>query len=189
MVERSTFRILTVCTANICRSPLMERLLSHHLESAAGAPEFLVESAGVRGWEGSAMDASAAEQLRRLGGDPDAFSGRALQNEYIERADLILTATTSHRVAVLREVPQALRRTFTLLEFAHLVDAVPAVRAQWGRPADLVAAASAARGSATLAAYDVDDPYGQGDVVHARVATVIEQATTGISASLLDHPR
>ena len=84
------------------------------------------------------MDASAAAQLRRLGGDPDGFTGRALQDEYVERADLVLTATTLHRVAVLRAVPQALRRTFTLLEFAHLVEAVPTVRAQWGRPVDLV---------------------------------------------------
>ncbi len=111
------------------------------------------------------MDASAAAQLRRLGGDPDGFTGRALQDEYVARADLVLTATTLHRVAVLREVPQALRRTFTLLEFAHLVEAVPAVRAQWGRPADLVAAASAARGSATLTEYDVEDPYGRDEVV------------------------
>ncbi|MGA9343512.1 MAG: hypothetical protein WBV37_00295 [Nocardioidaceae bacterium] len=184
MVEGSTFRILTVCTANICRSPLMERLLAASLASHPGPQEFVVESAGVRGWEGAAMDASAAAQLRRLGGDADGFKGRTLQDEYVAGADLVLTATTLHRVAVLREVPQALRRTFTLLEFAHLVEAVPAVRAQWGRPADLVAAASAARGSATLTEYDVEDPYGRDEVVHQRVADVIRHAVDVISHSV-----
>ena len=104
-------------------------------------------------------------------------------------ADLILTATTLHRVAVLREVPQALRRTFTLLEFAHLVEAVPAVRERWGSPADLVAAASAARGSATLTEYDVDDPYGRDDVVHQRVADVIRHAVDVISQSVRVNSR
>ena len=126
-VPTAVFRILAVCTANICRSPMVEYLLRSSLAASADRLDgvrFEVSSAGVRGWDGSPMDPPAAEELRRLGGDPSRFVARSFGAALGERADLILTATTDHRSLVLQEVPQALRRTFTLLEFARLVSAV-----------------------------------------------------------------
>ncbi|MDQ3422084.1 MAG: low molecular weight phosphatase family protein, partial [Actinomycetota bacterium] len=55
--------MLVVCTGNICRSPLAERLLQRRLGDRA-----VVRSAGVQGLEASAMDPYAAAQLERLGG-------------------------------------------------------------------------------------------------------------------------
>ena len=147
--ERQPFRILIVCTANICRSPLAERLLWRALDDpteAGSTPQFVVSSAGTQGWDGSPMDPCVADELRRLGGDPTGFLAKSLQPTYCERADLILTATLAHRATVLQEVPQALKRTFTLLEFAHLVEHIEHVRAAEGDPAELVSRAAAARG-------------------------------------------
>ena len=186
-----SFSILFVCTGNICRSPLGERLLHARLRATLGdrAQTFAVGSAGTHGWEGAAMDPTAAAELVRLGGDPTDFRGRQLTAELIAAADLVLTATRVHRRAVLGELPEALRRTFTMTEFAHLVtDAETADRPTSAEsPAGLVAWAASHRGSATLDDYDVADPYGASQAVHQRVAdhisTCVDQTVTALAAT------
>ena len=188
--EQQPFRILMVCTANICRSPLAEHLLRRALESRGErlhAPEFVVRSAGTHGWDGSEMDAAAAEQLRRLGGDPTGFLARTLDPGDCEEADLVLTATLPHRAAVLQQVPQALKRTFTLLEFAHLVAHVDEVRQAAGDPHGLVTRAATARGAAQLETYDVVDPYGAAPDVHRETADLVREAVRTIAAALTER--
>lgn len=169
---------------------MAEHLLRAALEAGRAAasvalPAFRVSSAGVRGWVGAPMDASAAAELRRLGGDPSTFRARDLSAVDLSRTDLILTATREHRSYVLQETPRALRRTFTLLELAHLVGvADDVVRGQLGRPHQLVEAASTARGAATLTAYDVADPYGGPPEVHAAAATTVQGAVLAIARGL-----
>ena len=111
------YAVLTVCTANICRSPLMEMLQRRHHDPDV----FEVASAGVQGWESQPMDVDAAAQLRRFGVGPVEFRSRPITVEIIEGSDLILTATRDHRAGVLSVCPAALRRTFTLREFDALV--------------------------------------------------------------------
>jgi len=186
--ERQPFRILIVCTANICRSPLAEHLLRRALEAGGEQPhasDFVVRSAGTHGWDGSEMDAAAAEELRRLGSDPTGFLARTLAPPDCEAADLILTATLAHRAAVLQEVPQALRRTFTLLELAHLVEHIENVRAAAGDPAELVSRAAAARGAAELEMYDVLDPYGAAPEFHRETADLIHAAVRAVASALI----
>ena len=64
-------RVLHVCTGNVCRSPMAERLMRHglaqRLGTAAGA--ILVESAGTWGHEGASMEAHAAAVLAEYGAD------------------------------------------------------------------------------------------------------------------------
>ena len=114
-----SLRILVVCEGNVCRSPLAERLLARRL------PEAAVSSAGTRAPVGAAMHPLTAAQLTRLGGDATGFAARALTQEDVVAADLVLTATKAVRAAVVEVEPRALRRTFTLLEFAALLDRAP----------------------------------------------------------------
>lgn len=184
---RQQFRILIVCTANICRSPLAEHLLRRALEAGVDLPhlpDFVVCSAGTRGWDGSEMDAAAAEELRRLGGDPTGFLARSLSPSDCEATDLILTATVAHRSAVLRELPRALRRTFTLLEFAHLVSHVELVSEAAGHPQEAVSRAATARGAARLDLYDVMDPYGAPPEVHRETADLVDNAIRTVAGAL-----
>jgi len=185
-----SFSILFVCTGNICRSPLAERLLKARLGAAVGdrRGSFVVGSAGTHGWEGSAMDPSAAAELVRLGGDPTDFRGRQLTAQIIAGADLVLTATRAHRRVVLGELPEALRRTFTMCEFAHLVDGGAAAdRDTTGTAAGLVAWAASRRGSATRDDYDIADPYGASAVIHQQVAdhisACVDQIVTALAAT------
>lgn len=188
VAARRQFCVLNVCTANICRSPLAERLLWRALDDAteAGSPlQFVVLSAGTQGWDGSPMDPCVADELRRLGGDPTGFLAKSLQPTYCETADLILTATLAHRATVLQEVPQALKRTFTLLELAHLVEHIETVRAAQGDPVELVSRAAAARGAAELEMYDVLDPYGATPEFHRETADLVHDAVRAVATALI----
>src|SRR5690242_16939564 len=77
-------------------------------------------SAGIRALTGHAMDAPSATVLRELGGDPTGHVAVQLTPALVDGAALILTATSEHRADILREQPGAMRRTYTLREFARL---------------------------------------------------------------------
>jgi protein-tyrosine phosphatase len=169
------FRVLFVCIGNVCRSPVGERLLAARLPR----DRFEVSSAGVGAMVGYAMSRYAAEELRSYGGDPTGFAARQLTPELILESDLVLTATRELRSQVLAEVPAALRRTFTLLEFAALVE-----NAEAGTSAEVVAWAGTHRSSVGAVEQDVPDPYRRGAEVHARTARAIDAAVAQIAKGL-----
>jgi protein-tyrosine phosphatase len=106
-----------VCTGNVCRSPMAERLLRARLDPQVPV---VCSSAGVSALTGRPMDPPSARVLRELGGDPQGHVAKALTIEQIAAADLVLTAEVSHRAAVLLAEPLAFRRVFTLREFGRL---------------------------------------------------------------------
>jgi protein-tyrosine phosphatase len=154
--------ILFVCTGNICRSPMAERMLLARLPT--GSP-VAVASAGTRALAGYGMDANAARVLTEFGGNPAGHVAGRLSAQRVQAADLVLTAASLHRSEVLAVEPMALRRTFTMREFARLAAALPAPD---GPPTDerlraRVADAAAQRGSADPVAPggdEIADPYG-----------------------------
>jgi protein-tyrosine phosphatase len=167
-VTADRFRVLHVCTGNICRSPMAEHLMRDLL--AAGWPEqadrFEIRSAGTWGHTGAPMEPFALSTLAGLGVDGSAFRARELGREHVESADLVLTATREHRSASVVLHPRAAARTFTLREFARLTAGVDPAELPAGdaveRARALVRAAAARRGMAPPASPgddDLTDPY------------------------------
>lgn len=163
------FRILCVCTGNICRSPTAERLLRHELALRLGADAkaFDVTSAGTGALVGEPIQEHAAALLGGAGVDASAFAARQLTDAQIEQADLVLAATRRHRAECATLVPAVVPRLFTLREFARLATAaapeVAAVTSAETRAQRLVLAASGHRGAVRgqwPADDDVRDPYG-----------------------------
>jgi protein-tyrosine phosphatase len=169
------FRVLFVCIGNVCRSPVGERLLAARLPT----DRFEVGSAGVGAMVGYAMSKYAAEELRSYGGDPTGFAARQLTPDIVEGSDLVLTATRELRSQVLAELPTALRRTFTVLEFAALVE-----QAEGSTPRDLVTWAGAHRSLVAGVEQDVPDPYRRGPDAHARAAAAMDAAVQQIAKGL-----
>jgi protein-tyrosine-phosphatase len=187
------FRVLYVCTGNICRSAVAERLLRRDLAARLGARADLVqvESAGVRGLVGEPIDRDSAAALTALGGDPDGFAARLLDAGLVQDADLVITANRRHRATVVRLEPSAAGRTFTMRELAQLADLVELDALPGADPRARLEAAvrevAAARGSVRpddRHDLDVEDPYGSPPAVHRRTTDVIAQAT-GAAARLL----
>jgi len=118
---RATFNILFVCTGNICRSPMAERLCAAELRMRLGsaASNFALASAGSHAVVGESMHRHAAQALAELGVDEGQFVAQQLKGGAVALADLVLCARREHRSAVLIENPRALRRTFTLREFGR----------------------------------------------------------------------
>ena len=169
------FRVLFVCIGNVCRSPVGERLLAARLP----AGEFEVSSAGIRAMVGYGMSRYAADELRSYGGDPVGFAARQLTPEIVEQSDLVLTATRALRSRVLADAPGALRRTFTILELAALLE-----DAEGDTAAQVVKWAGLHRSSVGNREQDVPDPYRRGPEEHARAAAAIHAAVEQIAKGL-----
>ncbi|WP_347978086.1 low molecular weight phosphatase family protein [Microbacterium sp. ProA8] len=166
------FEILTVCTGNICRSPLAETLLRTRL--ATYAP--LVHSAGTMGLASAAMTAEAQRLALALGVAAeiaDNHRSRYLTDAELRSPDLILAMSREHRRKIVELAPARLRSAFTLREFARLAadttdDEIAAASVVGGadgraRARAAVAAVAAQRGMsappADPADDDVIDPY------------------------------
>jgi protein-tyrosine phosphatase len=189
-----TLHVLHVCTGNICRSPMAERLMLDGLASRFGPDGFDVEVRGAGtygGHEGEPMHGPAAQVLRERGVAPDGFTSTWLREEQVRWADLVLTATAEHRSAVLGLEPKALRRTFTLRELARLAREVEPAELPAGTPGERLAAlaARAADLRATnppshRGADDVDDPFGEPIEAYREAAEEIATALDDVLARL-----
>ena len=181
--------LLFVCTGNICRSPVAERLTTRWAEQALGAGAVHVASAGTDAMTGHAMHESSARALARLGGDPTGFLARSLVPGEAEDADLVLTMTRRQRHIVLRDAPRAMRRTFTLPEAAGLLALADLVGLA-DLPVDQRARELALRlhaGRRTRPSGpddDVRDPIGHPQAVHTAVAEQVAQLLEPLTALL-----
>jgi protein-tyrosine phosphatase len=114
-------RILTVCTGNICRSPVAERLLQAGLDQVKPGA-FRVRSAGTRAMVGEPAQAGSARIITTYGGTSEGFAARQLTPAILRDTDLVLTMAARHRGEVLQLDPSLLRRTFTIREFARMLE-------------------------------------------------------------------
>ncbi|WAH95900.1 arsenate reductase/protein-tyrosine-phosphatase family protein [Arthrobacter sp. MMS18-M83] len=171
-------RILTVCTGNICRSPVAERLLQAGLDQVLPGA-FEVRSAGTRAMVGSPIQPLSADIIRTYGGSPDNFAARQLTSKILKESDLVLTMASHHRGEVLQLDASLLKRTFTIREFARMVtaleergDASPSGSDYTQQWRELPARASSVRHlvlAAEASNNDVADPYKQGADAYLRM--------------------
>lgn len=185
------FTVLLVCTGNICRSALAERLGRAYLDDRLGADAHLVRltSAGVGAVVGSAMHPDSALVLQGYGGDPAGFVARQIVEDMAIDADLTLTLTRAHRRRVLELAPRALARTFTLREAADLVQLLGDVDVPGEGLADraraLVREMNGARSRRQAGpGDDVRDPIGLPVEVHEEVGAAIAEALIPLLARI-----
>src|SRR6056297_3104463 len=108
-----TNSILTVCTGNICRSPVAEAALRMHL------PELDIASAGLAALVGRDIDADSATAARDQGIALLPHSARQFNADIGRVADIILVMETHHRQEIAARWPQFLGKTFLLGHFEN----------------------------------------------------------------------
>ncbi len=90
-----TYRILTVCTGNICRSPMAEVVLDEYAKRAGADVE--VGSAAITSYEvGNPIDYRAQKILREGGYDVPRRGAQQVTRDDIVNYDLILPMTRDH---------------------------------------------------------------------------------------------
>lgn len=183
----SRLTILTVCTGNICRSPLAEVLLRADLEPLG----VRVHSAGTHALVGHGMPEPALELAVQEGADPAvaaAHQARYLVEPLLGDADLVLAMAREHRSHVVKMMPNRLRRTFTVREFARLASTLSSDDAR--AAADAAGESPRERFAAVLRAVndqrgltpssgdedDVIDPYRRSRETYARSAAELTPA-------------
>ncbi|SED02400.1 hypothetical protein [Streptomyces sp. PAN_FS17] len=174
----TAFAVLFVCTGNLHRSPVAERLLAAVLPDSG----FRVRSAGTGAWP-APLDHVTSTILTELGGDASDFTARPLEAGHVERADLVLGLERCHREAAVRLCPLALRRCFTLREFVRLSAGTRAAT-----PGGAVRLAASRRGEMPPVPGEPDgiaDPHGALPHVHRARALEVRAAVLTL-ATILD---
>jgi protein-tyrosine phosphatase len=100
--------VVFVCTGNICRSPIAEKMLAGEVEAIGLSDRVRVGSAGTGHWHiGQPMDERAAEVLAGHGYDT-AHSARQVDSETLS-ADLLIALDSGHLRSLQRSVPDPKR--------------------------------------------------------------------------------
>ncbi|GAB7192044.1 low molecular weight phosphatase family protein [Kineococcus sp. NUM-3379] len=197
--EPAGLGVLVVCTANVCRSPLVAGLLRHRLDTTFGARarRVTVAGAGTHAVPGDVVDEPVLDVLAQVTGRPaQRTRARRLDADLVRGADLVLAMTRQHRSDVLALVPAAQRSVFTLLELARIARALtapglPPGTGHRGDPAAawraLLAAAPALRGPTAPrdpAADDLADVHGLPAEHYERTARQVGAALDAVFAAL-----
>lgn len=113
------FEIMTVCTGNVCRSPLAEQLLRTRLADLPGT----VTSGGTYDMGGAPMPDDAQRLAAENGVSAEmssAHRSQLISPARLSSPDLILAMAREHRRSIVELAPSRLRAAFTVREFARL---------------------------------------------------------------------
>jgi protein-tyrosine phosphatase len=151
------FRILFVCSGNICRSPLAEALFKHMAEGAGLGSRFEVDSAGTHGFhQGDRADPRTRRVAKRHGVDVTSIA-REVEDADFDRFDLIVAMDRGHKRELVERAGNATRakKIRLMREFDPGADGL-----------------------------DVPDPYYDADGAFEKVYAILEAACRGLFKTL-----
>ena len=100
------YRIMTVCTGNICRSPIAEVVLQDRFAAAGLADRVVVDSGGISSEElGNPIDPRAAQVLREAGYAVPRRTAHQVTGRDIAERDLLLPMTAQHARRLRTQAP------------------------------------------------------------------------------------
>ena len=114
-VSLRSVSILTVCTGNICRSPMAEGFLGNCLRSS---PDVTVYSAGTHALVNNPATEFAVIAALEKGINISGHRARMLEPRLIQESSIILCMEPSHAEWVLSLEPSAHKRVHNLADFS-----------------------------------------------------------------------
>lgn len=108
--------ILFVCTGNTCRSPMAQFIMKDKLRKLRKLSKYEITSAGLNVVD-TEMTPEAKKTLSDLKIKIDAFKPTQLTPEMVEKADLIVTMTARHRIAIATIMEHTADKVFSANQF------------------------------------------------------------------------
>ena len=126
-------KIMFVCTGNICRSAMAEAMLKKMLEENK-KENIEVYSCGISADDGDAPTQNAIDVMNEYEIDLKKHRATNIRYSNIEKMDIILCATLSHKMFVIRLYPELKDKIFTLKEYVGIKDEVYGIdiKDPWG---------------------------------------------------------
>lgn len=121
----SSLHITFICTGNICRSPIAEKVFAHQISERGLAGVVRVTSAGTGGWHVGDSADKRAQRVLRQHGYPTAHRAAEVNDDHLS-ADLVVALGRNHfrMLSHLGVPPERLRmlRSFDPRSGAHTPD-------------------------------------------------------------------
>ncbi len=96
-MDEAPYRLMVVCTGNICRSPIAEAVLRERLDAAGLGRAVVVDSGGTSPEEaGNPIDRRAQAVLVGHGYAPPRHVARGVEPAWLGQRDLVLAMTAQH---------------------------------------------------------------------------------------------
>ena len=108
--------VLTICTGNICRSPLAEGLLRQ------GAPALRVSSAGIGAVVGGQMPEAAAGIAARENLPLEDHRGQQVTRPMLQQHDVVLVMEAGQKQWLVSNYPESRGRVFLLSHWTGNTD-------------------------------------------------------------------
>lgn len=108
--------ILLVCTGNTCRSQMAEGIMNWLAKDKS--LDIIVKSAGIFALDGGQIASNSIEALKELNIDISQYRSKAISEDLVNEADIILTMSKGHKENLKLNFPEISERVFLLNEYA-----------------------------------------------------------------------
>ncbi len=117
-MAESRNKILFVCTANICRSPMGQKLLEHALQKEPPPlGDLEIDSAGVAAYPGDTASENAVRALRKVGLSLEDHRSQPVTAALLAESLAVFCMTENHRQLLLARFSGGLEHVYLMREF------------------------------------------------------------------------